>query len=571
MKVRKISIVVKTFILTAALLFAGTNVLGYLAYNRGKDSLYQQIQSNAVNIASCAAANVDGDILNTINIGDEKTEAYDTIISQLSLFRDNAEIEYIYTLKLESDGTIVYMVDSDTEEPAAIGDECESTPMMQMSLETSATTVDDEFIEDEWGTHLSAYSPVFASNGSIVGAVGVDISADWVTEQMLILRNTMLIVAAVMFVVILAGLGLLMFSFRKSLCKLNNKVRDLVSGDGDLTKSIDIKSGDELETIAQNMNEFINQIRSLVAGVSKSSEAVRKTGDEVNQNVVMNTDVVLDMSSQTQEISASMQQSAASAQVLSETLSSSAENVKAFVSEVNQLKGVADESSKQVAEFANKSQTNRENTLENIAKLQQRMAEISEGVKRIELIREIASEVAAIAKQTNMLSLNAQIEAARAGKMGMGFAVVATQVGKLSVDINRAVVEVNSTSEQIFEATNALSEVSDDLMKFISTQVVSDYDEFAKISVGYGEVSEDMKIRLAKIADEGIDVSKGIMAVDEQVQGISQMVNVTSESTVHLATAISQMSHSMEDLSRLAKQNAEQTECLNSQIGKYKF
>ena len=123
MKVRKISIFNQLFVLLAVLLLIGNGVLGVSVYNRTENALFKQIQSNVVNIAQCAAANVSGDVLNGIKVGDEGTEAYTQIVDELALFRDNSDLEYIYTLRKVGEEKFIFVVDSDPEEPAAIGDE----------------------------------------------------------------------------------------------------------------------------------------------------------------------------------------------------------------------------------------------------------------------------------------------------------------------------------------------------------------------------------------------------------------------------------------------------------------
>ena len=127
MKGHRRGIFKQLFLCLAILLLLGNAVLGALAYNRSEEALFKQIQSNAKNIAQCAAMNVDGNMLQGIAVGDEASEAYATVIDQLALFRDNADIEYIYTLRQVGADNFEFIVDSDTEEPAAIGDECEAT------------------------------------------------------------------------------------------------------------------------------------------------------------------------------------------------------------------------------------------------------------------------------------------------------------------------------------------------------------------------------------------------------------------------------------------------------------
>ena len=118
MKTHKMGIFKQLFLYLAVLLLLGNVILGFLAYHRSEKALFQQIQSNAKNIAQCAAMNVSGDVLQGIKMGDEQTEEYETIIQELVLFRDNADIEYIYTLRNVGDDQFEFIVDSDPEEPA---------------------------------------------------------------------------------------------------------------------------------------------------------------------------------------------------------------------------------------------------------------------------------------------------------------------------------------------------------------------------------------------------------------------------------------------------------------------
>ncbi|MBE5943810.1 MAG: hypothetical protein E7258_02710 [Lachnospiraceae bacterium] len=99
MKVRKISMFTQLFILLAILLLIGNGVLGVIAYRHSEDTLFEQIQDNVENLASSAAVHIDGAMLQSIDVGEEGSDDYNQIVEQLALFRDNAELEYIYTLR----------------------------------------------------------------------------------------------------------------------------------------------------------------------------------------------------------------------------------------------------------------------------------------------------------------------------------------------------------------------------------------------------------------------------------------------------------------------------------------
>ena len=138
---------------------------------------------------------------------------------------------------------------------------------------------------------MSAYSPIFDGT-EVVGVVGVDCSFNWIEEQMQNLLNLVLMIAIGTYVVSLVILWLLMMKFKKGMGKLNDKVKELASGSGDLTKEIDIATGDELEVIASNMNIFLGQMRNLVKDVAQSTEEILVTGEEMSITVKENNRIM---------------------------------------------------------------------------------------------------------------------------------------------------------------------------------------------------------------------------------------------------------------------------------------
>lgn len=571
MKVRKISIFNQLFILLAILLLAGNGILGYAAYERSQTALFQQIQSNARNVARCAAANVSGNLLSNITEVEHKYSSdYRVIMSQLAVFRDNAELEYIYTLRQTDENEFIFVVDSDPEEPAAIGDICETTDALYQTFEEGITVADEQAFTDEWGTHVSAYSPIFY-NEKVVGAVGVDISADWINEQIIELRNLVILICAGSYGVSLLILQLLMSRFKKSMGKLNDKVKELASGSGDLTKEIDIYTGDELEVIAGNMNEFIRQIRSLVKEVAQSTEDIMATGQELNTTVEDNVRIMSHMNTEIEDISMNMEKSSVSSRELSENLAENAEQIAEFAENVNEIRKMVQQANENAQETSAMAKENRKNALDSIYAMQKKMEQTGRDAAKIEKVKQIAEEIGSIAGQTRILSLNAQIEAARAGTMGAGFAVVATKVGTLSNDIDRAVAEINDINAQVLSAVGALSKASEELIRFVSEDVVKDYDAFANLGEEYGTTTDTIREQMTEIGNQSTRISQNISNINMDVQQITSTVTLTADSANELARSTSQISASLESLNNASQRNTEQSQKLEAQIEKYTF
>ena len=136
-----------------------------------------------IDIANCASGSVDGDILKTIASYDEGTEEYKSIYDALAVYRDNVELEYVYGIKDEGDGTFTFTVDPAIDDPAPFGMAVVRTDALYMAS-TGIAAADSEPYEDQWGSFYSAYSPVFDSEGKVAGIIGVDFSREWYDGQL---------------------------------------------------------------------------------------------------------------------------------------------------------------------------------------------------------------------------------------------------------------------------------------------------------------------------------------------------------------------------------------------------
>ena len=267
MKVRKLSIAGKLMMIISAICIGSTVVLALATYGRVSNDMIEQAKGNGKDIAACAAADIDGDVFGQITAGMEESEEFAAVLDKLAIFRDNSNIEYIYTMKQLEDGSVVFVVDADTEEPADLYEPYEMIEEMSEAF-NGATTADSEITTDEWGSYFSAYSPIYDSTGSVVGIVGVDISVDWINSQLAKVSQTFFFIGIIVVLLGIVCAVLISQSISRNLKKLNRKVVDLKDGDGDFTKEIEMTSGDELEIIAGNMNQFLEQIRDLLKNIN---------------------------------------------------------------------------------------------------------------------------------------------------------------------------------------------------------------------------------------------------------------------------------------------------------------
>ena len=193
---------VEAILLITGILFCSISVY------RARISIRRAIQQRMLDIANCASGSLDGDALGALTADDVGSDSYNDIYNSLAVFRDNVELEYIYSIKEEADGQFVFTMDLDQKTPAAFGDSVEYTDALAKAGD-GTTAVDEVPYSDKWGEFYSAYSPVFDSKGNVAGIIAVDFSADWFDGQLSSqMRSTVISYGIILLIAILVAAAL---------------------------------------------------------------------------------------------------------------------------------------------------------------------------------------------------------------------------------------------------------------------------------------------------------------------------------------------------------------------------
>ena len=173
----KIILMVEFILLISSILFCTVSIY------RARIGIRKAIQQRMLDIANCASGSVNGDILKDIYEDDIGSPEYNKVYNTLSVFRDNVELEYVYSLREESEGNFTFIMDTDPVDPAPYGGSTKCTNALSLAGKGIAA-VDEVPYSDAWGEFYSAYSPVMDSTGKVAGIVAVDFSADWFEGQL---------------------------------------------------------------------------------------------------------------------------------------------------------------------------------------------------------------------------------------------------------------------------------------------------------------------------------------------------------------------------------------------------
>lgn len=569
LKTRKLSIPNKLIILISAIIIISIMIVGNVSYGKASEYLIQQNKSNAMSIASIAALEIDSDIHNEIKEGMEDSTDYQEIKDCLTKFRDNTDIEYIYTMRLLPDDSLVFVVDTDEEEPAAIFEEYEMLDEINLAL-NGEITADEEITTDEWGSYYSAYAPFYNEDGTVAGIVGVDVDINWINERLSSLRNLIVLITLLTVLIGLFCTILISHSIGRNLKKLNEKVLDIVEGNGDLTKKLDMSSGDELEVIADNMNHLIEDIRNLIKEVSEKSSLISADGDSIFQAAEDNTENVKEISSVSTNLSANMEETSASCTLIQEMVATAANDVNILAEKAHEIELNTLEMKDRAVMVANESEENKGNMDKKIKTFHENIISSVENAKKIEKISEMAKKIHGISEQTKILSMNASIEAARAGEAGRGFAVVAESMNDLSSNIMETVKEINETSKDVINAVDELITKSTELSDFIGVDVMKDYETLSAISTIYNEDAEQINSAMTAFKEKAGVINATVSSISQSVQEIDQAVAENTKEITELNSMADAVAESMQSLNNTAKGNKTNAENIKEKTNKYK-
>ena len=341
---------------------------------------------------------------------------------------------------------------------------------------------------------------------------------------------------------VMAGLILVVISsIKRPLQNMLLRMRDIADGDGDLTHRLPLDGSDELTEINRAFNRFIGKIQELVQQTHQSSLSVSAAAEELSAVTQQSSQTVHQQSQETDQVATAMNEMTAT--------------VQEVATNATQAAGAAREATEQ----AQKGQTRLNATLRTLADLDESientaitLERLKEGTENIGIIMDVISSVA---EQTNLLALNAAIEAARAGEHGRGFAVVADEVRSLAARTQESTTEIHGTIERLVkEADESYKAMAESRKKAAETVNHAKETSDALDQVGEAiHLIADMNIQIASAAEQQAAVADEI---NRNVVNINELSSQTKEGSEHTTQA----SH---DLARLA-------ETLNGQVSQFK-
>ena len=363
------------------------------------------------------------------------------------------------------------------------------------------------------------------------------------------------------------GVAVLVFAFTvwvswtwcvKRLININKQLRAIIKsieeGQGDLTKRVQSFCTDEIATLSAGINVFIETLHKIMGQINGSSTQLSGVVETVSSKVDMANTDSSDVLGMMETLSTSMNETAASVENIGGSVAAADTGIAELAEESKKLREYAGGMQERATKMEEEATENSHATSEVVNRITESLRQAIEDSKQVEKVNSLTDEILSISAQTNLLSLNASIEAARAGDAGRGFAVVANEISGLAASSKEAASNIQEINAMIVTAVNDLVKSSDEMVQYVTDNILPDYENFVEAGKQYNDdavrVNEAVSLFSGKSAElqemmESITAAVGEITttVDESARNVAG----ATESTSGLAGEIGEIASAMDE------------------------
>ena len=313
----------------------------------------------------------------------------------------------------------------------------------------------------------------------------------------------------------------------KPIHRMVQSLDDIAKGEGDLTRRLVIDTHDEIGQLGESFNVFVSKLHSIISGVVDVTSDVKTASSDINTQTLLIEDKLLKHNHETELVVTAITEMSATSHEVAQNTTQVAVSTQAATKEVANAQDCVDVSLSEVS-----------NLMGEINQAAEQVNSLSEQSKKI---NSVLSVIGGIAEQTNLLALNAAIEAARAGEQGRGFAVVADEVRSLASRTQDSTLEINEMLSELHNLVTAAVGAMQASQQSCNRSVESS----RAISESLGAVTtsvttiNDMSTQIATAATEQSsvteEINRNVYAIQEIVNELTQSSKTTSSVSQHLA------------------------------------
>lgn len=345
--------------------------------------------------------------------------------------------------------------------------------------------------------------------------------------------NDSVITAIILIIIVSLLIYVCLNKLYQPIIALKSTIQDLAQGNGDLTQRLEVTSKDDLGQIAEGVNTFISNLQAIMLEISQSTTHISSGIEQLRSQTEHNNTVLIDHASETDQVVVAVTEMSSTADSVAQSAAQSATFTQKSTDEAHQSKNVVEGAVSGVADLVNE-----------VEAMALNIQTMNEDTHKISSVLSVIGE---IADQTNLLALNAAIEAARAGEQGRGFAVVADEVRTLAARTQQSTSEINEmltrlrsgadTVVRAMDATKSSCQQTADTTASVNDSLDSMTNSVMQIN--------DLGIQIATAAEEQSsvteEINRNMTMIQNMVSQLTENGEKTMDSTHTLASSNEQL------------------------------
>lgn len=342
-------------------------------------------------------------------------------------------------------------------------------------------------------------------------------------------------------IILIAILSVLSYLFAETIAKPIKRITRHINKTADLDFTTDTSFAklsmrkDETGEMGRAIEKMRDILKTMIYQISEASTNISQSADDLINITQSVNDHACDNSATAEELSASMEETAAT----TDYICTSIDNIGEHSKDINQRTAAGSDLSNKLMERASKLKSSTNSATENTQKVYREVKEKTntaiEQSKAVDKINILTNVIKNIADQTSLLALNASIEAARAGDAGRGFSVVASEIGSLAEQSAKTVSNINDIVIEVHQSVDNLTNCLDHTLDFLENSILPDYREFLQVSDQYHLDAQDMNGVLDSIHNGINSLNTNLFQISNSITEINTMINQASKGVVDVA------------------------------------
>jgi methyl-accepting chemotaxis protein len=436
-----------------------------------------------------------------------------------------------------------------------------------------------------------------------IGETGISWAVMLGTERSLILEevNMMIFWSAITAAAAVLVMSVIVFfvagSIAKPIVNVALTLKDISEGEGDLTRTVDVQSKDEIGDLARYFNATLEKIKNLIVTIKSRSAALFDIGNELAANMSETAAAINEITANIQSIKTRMLNQSASVTETNATMEQITVNIEKLNDHVDRQSASVAQSSSAIEEMLANIQSVTQTLVKNSANVKELinsseagragLQEVAEDIQKIaresEGLLEINSVMENIASQTNLLSMNAAIEAAHAGEAGKGFAVVADEIRKLAENSGEQSKTISAVLKKIKDSIDTITKSTDSVLNQFEAidsgvRIVSDQEEHIRNameeqSVGSRQILEavgQLNEATQLVKGSSAEMQEGSRQVIQESQNLELATQEITNGMNEMASGADQINVAVTRVNEISGENKDSIDVLVREVAKFK-